>query len=209
MSAGARKSLEMAHRPLAPDSWKDNPTEWLTSDDIEDAMKQYEATYPRFTFLGASPIDFDARPDGPDKPCVWKRLCALDLAKELAAGKTDIAVIFNADTHDKDGSHWMTMYIDLAKGYMLYFDSTGDPMPRQVKKLTKRLSAQAKKVGIDLRLLVSRARHQRRDTECGIYGLYVISELLQGKRTPESLTRGRIPDDTMERFRRRFFNLPA
>ena len=205
----ARKSLRRAHRPLAPDTWKDNPTEWLTSDDIEDAMRQYEQVYPNFAFLGASPIDFDARPDGPSKPCVWNRLCALDLSKKKAEGKTDLAVIFNADTHDEEGSHWMTMYVDLKKGYILFFDSTGDPMPREVKKLTSRLVKQAKEMGLPMRLLVSKARHQRRDTECGIYGLYAVSQLLQNKRTPESLCKGRISDDKMERFRRKFFNLPS
>lgn len=208
-SPDALSSLKRAHRPLAPVIWKDNPTEWLTSDDIEDAMKQYEREYPHFVFLGASPIDFDARPQGASKPCVWDQLCSLDIAQKSKQGKTDLAVIFNADTHDKEGSHWMTMYIDLNKGYILYFDSTGDPMPREVKKLTKRLTEQAKDMGIPMRVLVSRARHQRRDTECGIYGLYAVSQLLQGKRTPESLCRGRISDDTMQRFRKKFFNLPS
>ena len=82
-------------------------------------------------------------------------------------------------------------------------------MPREVKKLTKRLTDQAKELGLPMRVLVSKARHQRRDTECGVYGIYAISQLLQGKRSPESLCRGRISDDTMQRFRRKFFNVPS
>ena len=31
--------------PKAPDEWKENPTEWLTSIDILEVMKQYEKKY--------------------------------------------------------------------------------------------------------------------------------------------------------------------
>lgn len=206
--AGAKESLTKAHRPLAPREWKANPEEWLTSDDIEAVMKQYEREYAHFVFLGASPIDFDAQSTDEPGRCVWEKLCGLSLRNEKRRGKTNIAVIFNADPHYKEGSHWMAMFVDLEKAYILYFDSTGDPMPREVKRLVKRLQDQGKAMGIPLRLVVSRAKHQRRNTECGIYGLYAISQLLQGKRTPESLTRGRISDDAMFKFRKHFFNLP-
>lgn len=204
----AREALKRAHRPLAPQVWKANPEEWLTSDDIEAAMEQYERVFPHFLFLGASPIDFDARPAKKGGACVSSKLCNLDLARELRKGKTDIGVIFNADPHYKEGSHWMALFVDLKEGYILYFDSTGDRMPREVTRLVKRLQTQGEAMGSPLRLIESRAKHQRRNTECGIYGLYAISQLLQGKRTPESLTRGRISDDAMFRFRRHFFNLP-
>ena len=204
----AREALKKAHRPLAPTLWKANPEEWLTSDDIEAAMEQYERVFPHFLFLGASPIDFDARPTDKRRNCVSSKLCNLDLARELRKGHTDIGVIFNADPHYKEGSHWMAMFVDLKEGYILYFDSTGDPMPPEVARLTKRLQKQGTAMGTPLRLIVSRAKHQRRNTECGIYGLYAISQLLQGKRSPESLTKGRISDKAMFRFRKHFFNLP-
>jgi hypothetical protein len=171
-------------------------------------MTQYEREHKNFVFLGAAPIDFDARPGGEGAECVWKKLCELDLARELRQGKTDLAAILNADPHHRDGSHWMTLYIDLKDGYILYFDSTGDAMPRQVRRLIDRLTSQARKLGIEMRVLISRARHQRQNTECGIYGLFAVSELLEGTRTPESLMRGRISDAEMHRFRTRFFNIP-
>ncbi len=193
---------------MAPRKWLDNPREWLTSNDIDAVMAQYEQHYPHFAFLGASPIDFDARPTDSKDKCVWKKLCDLDIAKELDAGKTQLAAILNADPHYKDGSHWMTIYINLNAGYVLYFDSTGDPMPKEVRKLVARLKTQGSAIGLKLRVIVNRARHQRQDTECGVYGLFVIAQLLEGQRTPSSLVRGRISDNEMYAFRRHFFNIP-
>ena len=45
--------------PKAPEEWKKNPQEWLTSIEIIEFMKQYEKTYENFEFLGPSPIDYD------------------------------------------------------------------------------------------------------------------------------------------------------
>ncbi len=46
--------------PEAPTSWNHDPHEWLTSDDIEIVMRQYEDKFPAFEFLGPSPIDYNA-----------------------------------------------------------------------------------------------------------------------------------------------------
>tara|TARA_B100002051_G_C16733851_1_gene639913 strand:+ start:1980 stop:2498 length:519 start_codon:yes stop_codon:yes gene_type:complete len=169
-------------------------------------MRQYETKYPSFAYLGASPVDFDAKPRDGSEKCVWVRLCDLSIARELAKKKTRMAVILNADPHYKDGSHWMTLFINLNDRYLFYFDSTGDPMPRQVKKLVKRLQAEGAALGLHLRLIVNRVPHQRQNTECGVYALYAVSRLLEGTDTPRSLMGARIPDDAMFSFRRKFFN---
>ena len=45
--------------PVRPSSWDKNPNEWLTGEDIEKVMKQYEKKYPYFEFIGPTPIDYD------------------------------------------------------------------------------------------------------------------------------------------------------
>ena len=47
--------------PTAPDSWKRNINEWLSSLDIKKVMKQYEDKHSDFSFFGPSPIDFDEK----------------------------------------------------------------------------------------------------------------------------------------------------
>ena len=49
-------------------------------------------------------------------------------------------------------------------------------------------------------------QHQRTDTECGMYSLYVIIELLENRKTPQYFQKHRISDDEMERLRKIYFN---
>lgn len=192
--------------PAAPASWRRNPHEWLDSLDIERVMKQYERAYPGFSFIGPSPIDFDKRLH--NGRCVWEELCNFDLKKSLRAGKRFVGIIFNLDPHTKGGSHWISMFIHVPDGYILAFDSTGDPMPPQVDQLIKRVVQQAAALDIKLRVIRSSKEHQLEDTECGIYSLYVISGLLDGTLDPKRLSQGpRISDDQMFRLRETFFNV--
>ena len=207
---GARAALRAAHRPAAPCLWLKKPREWLTSDDITKVMRQYETAHPHFRYLGSSPIDFDARPADHAGSCVWPQLCSLSLKRQRSNGKTALAAILNADPHHMDGSHWMTLFIDIAKDYILFFDSTGDPAPPEVTKLVKRLRAEGEAMGKSIHYYVNRYPHQRQNTECGVYGLYAVSKLLAGTTSPSRLVRGpRIADRTIWRFRKKFFNTPT
>lgn len=112
--------------PTHPPEWLNNPNEWLTDLDISNVMKQYEKTYRNFKFIGPSPIDFDtkverrelpwARPGNDnDRICVWEELCHLNLHKLLKRGITQIGMVFNLDRYDEPGSHWVSLYVSLAK----------------------------------------------------------------------------------------------
>ena len=199
------KVRKRALAPYAPKSWAKNPKEWLSSRDIEDVMGQYEEAFPAFKFYGASPIDFDKRVRR--GKCVWDDLCKLSLARELGRGVERIGIILNMDPHDKPGSHWVTMFIDLGRGYALYFDSTGDPPPKEVERLLARLKEQSERIGVPLKVMINKRAHQRGDTECGVYGLYLIKRLLAGD-DPSDYLEGRIPDGEMLAMRGGFFNLP-
>ena len=100
-------------------SWKKNPEEWLNSVDIEDVMKQYEKKVPTFMFIGPSPIDFDKHLLYGE--CVWDELCKFKLENILKKGKNKIGIIFNLDPHYKNGSHWISMFIDIRKKFIFFF----------------------------------------------------------------------------------------
>ena len=53
------KSMLNVFSPLRPKNWDKNPKQWLTGEDIEKVMKQYEKKYPYFEFIGPTPIDYD------------------------------------------------------------------------------------------------------------------------------------------------------
>ena len=191
--------------PSAPKKWNENPNEWLTSSDILNVMKQYEHTYDNFSFIGPSPIDFDEVIDG---RCVWPEICNFDIIKQLKKNKTRIAFIFNLDKHYMSGSHWLTLFLDINKKKLLFFNSTGDPPTKEVYKLIQRILKQCENVETlkDIKYLENKKNHQRKNTECGIYCLYCICELLTNNKEAEYFLSHRISDKQMEELRYKFFN---
>ena len=192
--------------PDAPSSWKKNKWEWLSSIEIEDIMKQYEHTYPCFSFLGPSPIDFDKKLSYNE--CVWDELCKFDLKHFIDKKKKKIGIAFNLDPHHKDGSHWVGMFVNIPKGMIYYFDSNGEKLPRKINKLVKRIIEQGKSLGIDFKLEQNNpVSHQRRDSECGIYVLYFLVEMIKDKPFQHFKNKKlRIKDKFMNSLRRKWFN---
>jgi hypothetical protein len=195
------KSLTFA--PYSPIKWEDNPNEWLSSVDLNRVMKQYEMANPFFAFIGPSPIDFD-KTTGMGE-CVWNDLCNFDLIKYVTRGKNKIGVIFNTDPHTSDGSHWVCAFIDVKNKFIFYFDSVADPMLSEINKFFKRVRDQGKSLGIDFKIIKNKTTHQKTTTECGMYTLFVIIQLMNEKMKPESF-KERIKDEHVEKLRNIYFN---
>ena len=175
------RKLSNAFKPEKPRSWKSNKFEWLSTTDIENVIKQYEDKYPNFRFIGAVPIDFDETYGLGS--CIVDELCKIDLRKMILSKIFQIGIVFNLDKHDQDGSHWVSMFIDLKKNGIYYFDSYGSPEPKEVKKLAKRLIHQSKKLGkSNMVYKVNNVRHQYRNSECGVYCINFIVEMLKGRK---------------------------
>tara|TARA_B100001093_G_C26825083_1_gene1013631 strand:+ start:873 stop:1790 length:918 start_codon:yes stop_codon:yes gene_type:complete len=195
--------LNYTFAPVAPSDWKDNPNEWLTSNDIIKVMRQYEYIYKDFIFIGPSPIDFDKlKPFG---QCVWNKLCNFNLKTLLKKGKKKIGIVFNTDPHDLPGAHWICMFIDISDNYIYYFDSNADKIPREINKFANKVLKQASSIGIKLEYLKNTTEHQKGNSECGMYVLYVIIQLLENKMKPKDFIK-RIPDKQMENLRKVLFN---
>ena len=189
--------------PKSPKSWKEEPNTWLNSDDIERVMNQYKHKYPCFDFIGPTPIDFDGNYD--DGFPVSERLKKFNIINEMKNKKNKIGIIFNLDPHYKDGSHWVAMFINIKKGVIYYFDSNGDTVPMQVKKLVDRIREQGQLIGKKFIFKENTREHQREDTECGIYTLYFIIKML--KDTPFSyFDKNRVKDKAMMNLRTKYFN---
>ena len=189
--------------PVAPEKWKRNPNEWLTSDDIIKVMKQYEHEYRSYVFIGPSPIDYDNKKMFGQ--CVWNKLCNFNLQKHIKNGKTKIGIIFNTDPHNLPGSHWICMFIDINNNYIYYFDSNADATPRQINKFANKVIKQSNSLGIKFKYIKNTTEHQKSDTECGMYVLYIITQLLKNKMKPHNFNK-RIKDKEMEDLRKILFN---
>jgi len=191
--------------PKAPEKWKENPTTWLNSTDIEKVMKQYEHSFPCFRFIGPTPIDFDTHVY--DNKCVWEELCHFELSKYIKEGVNKIGIIFNTDPHTKGGAHWISLFIHLKKKYIFFFDSNGTRMPKEIKVFCERVMKQAEDIGIELTLDQNAPfEHQEGNTECGMYSLYLIITLLRDKHPYTYFKDTKITDKAMENMRKKYFN---
>lgn len=186
-------------RPAYPEAWKMNGKEWLDSNDIKNVMIQYQEAFPDFVFLGPYPIDF-ASPDPYEKDttkCLIEEMCNLNLDKEEVKGKKYIGIVFNLDSHDKGGSHWVAAFIDILKNKCYYFDSYGMRPPNQIYRFMQWLTIQEP----TMELARNGARFQRSKSECGMFCMYFIATLLYGH-SYEPFCVGRPPDSLMFKMRK-------
>jgi len=213
---------ERIFAPKHPREWLKNPREWLSNYDIINVLRQYEAAYPDFTFLGPSPIDFDKRLPG-KRGCVENAICTFRLANYVGpdAKQTHIKKIglsFNLDEHDEAGSHWVTLYVDLNHGIVFYFDSALNDTPPEIDALVHRILDQARELGLKMTYRKNRIQHQFSNSECGMYSLFFLVTLVTGKwdQRPMSVMTAlrrfetkRVPDAVVSRFRNEYFNDPV
>lgn len=211
-----RQELENRYfSPKQPNKWKTNPNEWLSNYDLENVMKQYEEAYPEYKFIGPTFIDYNKRIHG---KCVSEELCAFELTKFMNLGKKKIGVIFNLDRHDQDGSHWVSLYIDIDAKFVFYFDSVGTRIPANIKRLADEIMKQG---GKEMCFYQNHPKaHQRGGTECGVYSLFFLVTMLTNRRggdidEPEFnnaiekiqfFKKATLTDQYIEKFRGIYFN---
>lgn len=199
-------------KPVGPK----NSHEWLNTYNINDIFKQYEIVYPDFKFMGAQPRDFDKLPS--------TGIPSMDFEKLLKQGIYRIGFIFNLDTHNQSGSHWVAMFTDLMKKQIYYIDSVGEAPMQEFTDLMNRIKtflestepsnfcdymktevAECKKPikhKIDMRY--NKKQHQKGNSECGVYSISFILRLLDGE-TFDEITKQRVSDEEIQLCRKAYF----
>jgi len=197
------KEIKNIFAPIQPMEWKKNPNEWLSSIEILELMKQYEDAYKCFEFIGPTPIDFDEHLAYGE--CVWEDLCKFNLKDKINKSINKVGIIFNLDSHNKPGSHWTCMFINLKLREIYYFDSYGDDLtPKRVKTLAKRIQEQSKALGEPYEFKINNIRHQYTRSECGMYCLFFIIQMI--KDVPFSRFNKKVGDKHMRKLRNIYFN---
>jgi hypothetical protein len=172
--------------------------EWLNTMNIDDVMEQYEKKYDDFFYMGTVPIDFDDLKVLNIKEFDYKEL--------ISNNKHKIGMIMNLDEHWKSGSHWVSLYADLKKGQIYYFDSYGIRPEKRIRKYMSRLynlcvnDLNIKNPDIDY----NKIRHQYKGSECGVYSINFILRMLRGK-TFKEICESRIPDEKINKCRNKYF----
>lgn len=194
--------------PVAPEKWCRNKREWLDSEDISAVMNGYERAYPSFRFLGPAPVDFALMDD--TKPEGWPELTRYTPEAAVREGKYATGLVFNTDPHTEPGQHWISAFIELRPGmehYIAFSDSNGVPPPDEISSFIKRTRDAYAQSGRELPLYLNKRKHQRKDTECGIYCLHMIMALLEAKYPPSEYFQMQKPDAMMEALREKFYVL--
>ena len=182
----------------------ENKSEWLSNVDIANVLKQYEKLYHCFEFLGPTPIDYDSR-RGSEFVC--NKIANFQLKKYIEEQKTKIGFVFNLDKHTQGGSHWVCLFVNIKQKYIFYFDSVGNKMPSYIKKLVDKIIQQGSELSppLHFRVEINKLQHQRKNNECGVYCLFVITTLLQDTKSVYDLKKERYPDDDIYQLRSVFF----
>ena len=191
--------------PETPKKWHTNINEWLDSTDLNKVMKQYEEKHPNFKFLGPAPIDFDTYKS--NNNCVWPEICNININNIINSNVDYVGFIFNTDKHYQSGSHWFSLFLNLKDKYLFFFDSTGKPIPYEIQKLINKINNQCLNNNIKLKNFNNVGiRHQRGNTECGMYCLYFIITLLEKINNYKFFINNHINDNLVQNFRTIYFN---
>lgn len=165
-----------------------NKYNWLSTKDINNVMQQYQEFDKSFKFLGALPCDF------------YK---ITKVNYDDIQNYKKIGIIFNLDTHNKGGSHWVAFLIDNKKKSIEYFDSTGNPPNLYIKQFIKFLKSEIIK---DYNYFQNKYVHQKKNSECGVYSMYYIIQRLLGNDFND-ITSHVINDNQMRIFRKYIFRI--
>tara|TARA_Y100000389_G_scaffold158069_1_gene159380 strand:- start:689 stop:1552 length:864 start_codon:yes stop_codon:yes gene_type:complete len=202
------EKMKESFRPEKPKKWKSNPNTWLTTEDIDNVMEQYEKEFKNFKYFGATPIDFHLK-NG--KSCLISDLCNINIKEIKNNNKTCIGMVFNTDPHNKGGQHWFSMYVDLVgknmpKPAIYYFDSASpvnnfEDISQPIINLMYKIEEQC---DFKLDIFYNNIKHQNGNTECGMYCLHFLTEMLKGINFKGYLSRD-LDDKIIEQFRNVFF----
>jgi hypothetical protein len=189
----------MLSKPKAPQSWKSNPEEWLSSVDIDAVEKQFAALFSDYYYVGTVPIDFGKKSE--TGACIVDSLCSLNIEGLYNKGYRRIGIVFNTDVSTGPGQHWIALYCDIRPELVFprvtFFDSYAERPSKEVVNLMKRwkISWDATKIHFKpMATTYNKTRHQYDNSECGMYCLYFHYCCLLGipmqKRIPDEVVRG-------------------
>lgn len=224
------EELNDAFRPKMPREWTKNEYQWLSTDEIEDVMRQYEEKHRDFRFIGVFPIDFDARMFM--GRCVADEMCRLQVTDLRRDNVRQFGAVLNLDKHNQRGSHWVALYGNIdadARNYGLhYYDSVGRRPSVEVRSFTSRIASQmaalnktnnmakngatGRRVGQTLvdgvPVSFNTIRRQFKNSECGIFAMYFLVCCMSERVPIPEIWRAMGRDETIHTLRNIFFRPP-
>ena len=200
-----KRKFKESFKPVMPKEWKGDDNAWLSTDEIEESLKQFEKKNKDFHFYGAVPIDFSK--------CSVSNLCSFNLKKHMGKGDKKIGIVFNTDPHTRKGQHWISLYVDIQGGNLegnpgiYYFDSYGRKPPKEIHKLIQKILKQGQKCKCKFNYFYNDHSYQNINAQCGMYSIHFIQQMLQGLSFRKFLKSG-LNDKKMIHYRNQYFINP-
>lgn len=194
--------------PNMPDDWCKNKDkldnainkknvfnlEWLSNEDIDNILHNFEKKYKKFKYLITLPIDWQKTDYNKciihkftNKNISWvknnndKSFCSIDLSDKSLSKKNIFAMVLNTDEHNKGGQHWFSIYIKLNKedktGNLFVYDSASSDQDTGGKHINTLIKSIKKKY--NLKVYRNKIKSQKKsNSECGMYSIYFILSML-------------------------------
>lgn len=197
--------LDKYYKPDGPR----NNTQLISNVDIGKLFKKWEDIFPNFSWVEFTMLDYQKANDEFSK---------VTIDKLLKNNKNCFGTIINTDSYigGSGGIHWMALFIDMRNPIWTveFFNSTGDTnnkiktlqkyqqtdiwQKNMIKQMIKYKNAD------EIYLAKILHKHQKKNSECGVYSLFYIWSRLNGVPFIEFTTHD-IPDDDMTKFRKFLF----
>lgn len=193
-------------RPHAPAEWKHNERSWLSNIDIERVMRQYEKKRPDFDFLGVVPVDFAQKMYM--NRCVVQKMCDMDVDNLAERGKTKLGCVINLDPHDQPGSHWVA-FIICTKGKnkgAYFYDSIARSPPRMISEFLDAIVEKMQEKDPTFPYRHNTIRRQYKNTECGVFCLKFLEDMLSGRKPFDKVCEAMPYDDDTFKMRKHYFD---
>ena len=184
---------------------------WLSNMDIDKTLEQWAVHFPKFFnchFACVDFMDYDSELSKINLAQVYKGEMMQLIHNNRTTRQCDtFACIVNTDTHFGGGIHWVTIFVDMREAHSTieFFDSTGNPPPDEIIKWGHKAESQLQSINQSAKFIpVTRAKHQRKDTECGVYSLFYVRSRLEGIPYIRFM-KDLISDDEVVKFRKLCF----
>lgn len=178
---------------------------WLSNINIDEVMYQYQNKYTKFKYLGTVPSDFEKLSFLKIKDLKFKDL--------LKKNKYKIGMVINLDTSSGSGTHWVSLYVNLKKRQLYFFDSYGKKPMKSIFNFMNRIYKEFTKRDLDYNIIdtnkkfkvrYNNIQHQKKNSECGVYSMNFIIRLLNGEKFSD-ITKNITDDDKMFECRKSYF----
>lgn len=211
------EDLETRFKPPGPR----NTTQLTSNFDLDAVLRQWANTeFPDFFPYPFAMIDF-AETGGSlatiDPADVIRGSVPVSIG--LSRRATDrrpckvMGCVINTDYSTGPGKHWVAVCIDARPAgtaqdpwRVEFFNSSGNPPPPQVARWMEKTRDHLERE-FNVKVVdeaVSRLRHQKSRTECGLYSLYFLRRRCEGAPASE-FRKTEIPDAAMTEFRKHVF----